>query len=259
MVPSGDDLTIILFLVGTGLMFGVSAMTAAGWRHPVLIFGLFGLGALFFAAGIGWPFVKTISPPASEIVRQVAVSPAAWFCVLVLGLAAALLYRRGQPPSVSAPVAAKRQERRWYTYSAIRLLAAPELQTAATSNAENVREAQRKYDEAMEGFKHFAIAGLDSMMSKEWMQAKSRADTLHEELRMQRKHLSASHRRVMDYIYKQLQEGTFVARAFLTPVNKHPEQIIIPAAQWRFLRFNDDLSEASGQDITYTMIDVARA
>ncbi|MBV8754654.1 MAG: hypothetical protein JO328_17480 [Hyphomicrobiales bacterium] len=88
---AGDDLTIALFLIGAALTFGAAGMTAAGWRHPVLINGLFGLAGLFFLVGIGWPFLpflKTMSPVATASIASVATNPVSWFAlfVLIIGL-----------------------------------------------------------------------------------------------------------------------------------------------------------------------------
>jgi hypothetical protein len=89
---SGDDLTIALFLVGTGIAFAAAAMSAAGWRHPVLIWGLFVLAGAFVVAGFGWSFFfKSISPLATSIVGQIAQSPVVWFVLLVLVVAALTL------------------------------------------------------------------------------------------------------------------------------------------------------------------------
>jgi hypothetical protein len=88
---SGDDLTIVLFFVGTAISIAGTAMSAAGWRHPVLIGGLFSLAGVCFVAGMAWPVLKTISPPATAMVGQVATNPVAWFAVLILGMTASLL------------------------------------------------------------------------------------------------------------------------------------------------------------------------
>jgi hypothetical protein len=92
---AGDDLTIVLFFVGTAVSLGCAAMSTAGWRHPALIITLFGLAAICFVFGAGWPAIKEISPPAlSAPVHQIATSPVAWFVVLVLGMIASILFPR---------------------------------------------------------------------------------------------------------------------------------------------------------------------
>jgi hypothetical protein len=95
---SSDDLTIVLFLVATAISFGVAAMSQAGWKHPLLIRCRQGawtvLAGIFAIAGLGWPLIKPISPPATAAIVQIATSPVAWFAVLVLGLTASLFRRK---------------------------------------------------------------------------------------------------------------------------------------------------------------------
>jgi hypothetical protein len=121
---AGDDLTIALFLIGTAISLVCAAVSAAGWRHPVLISGLFGLAGICFLAGVAWPVLKTISPPATAVVTEVATNPVAWFCILILSLALSFLPKRevarvtssqpqapsSQPhPASSQPQAASKQ------------------------------------------------------------------------------------------------------------------------------------------------------
>ncbi|MGC1368849.1 MAG: hypothetical protein WA831_03285, partial [Methylovirgula sp.] len=88
---SGDNLTICLFLVGTGIAIGLTAMSTAGWRHPVLIGGLFLLAGACFISGFAWPWIKDASPVVTQSVTQVATNPVSWFLVLILGVASAHL------------------------------------------------------------------------------------------------------------------------------------------------------------------------
>jgi hypothetical protein len=99
---SGDDLTIVLFFVGTAISIAGTAMSAAGWRHPILIRGLFSLAGVCFVVGVAWPALKTVSPPATAMVNQVATNPVAWFVVLILGMTASLLLpkRGGRTPDL---------------------------------------------------------------------------------------------------------------------------------------------------------------
>jgi hypothetical protein len=93
---SGDDLTIVLFFIGSAISIGVAAVSAAGWRHPVLIGALFSLAGACLVIGAAWPALKTISPPVTATVDQVATNPVAWFVILILGMTASLLFpKRG--------------------------------------------------------------------------------------------------------------------------------------------------------------------
>jgi hypothetical protein len=102
----GDDLTIVLFFVGTAVSFGCAAMSAAGWRHPLLIISLFALAAFCFAFGAGWPAIKGISPPSlANPVREIATNPVSWFVILVLGMIASILMPRRQRELSPRPIA----------------------------------------------------------------------------------------------------------------------------------------------------------
>jgi hypothetical protein len=76
-MQSGDDLTIVLFLVGTAISIALAAMSAAGWRHPALIASLFSLAGMCLFIGVAWPALKTVSPPTTAMVNQVATNPVA--------------------------------------------------------------------------------------------------------------------------------------------------------------------------------------
>lgn len=94
---AGDDLTICLFLVGLAASFLLGAMSQAGWKHRVLIACLFGVAAIFFVLGIIWPWIKDLSPVLRSVLVPIATSPVAWFCVVMLALAARLVV----PPRLS--------------------------------------------------------------------------------------------------------------------------------------------------------------
>ncbi len=91
---SGDDLTIVLFLLGTAISFAVAAMSQAGRKRPLLIQCLFVLAGISAIAGLGWPLIEPISPGATAAIVQISDSPVAWFAVLVLGLTASLFRRK---------------------------------------------------------------------------------------------------------------------------------------------------------------------
>lgn len=92
---AGDDLTIVLFFIGTAITLGCTAMSAAGWRHPVLIVSLFFMAGVCFVFGAFWPALKDVTPPSiAAPVHQISASPVSWFVVLILGLTATLLLPR---------------------------------------------------------------------------------------------------------------------------------------------------------------------
>src|SRR5579872_2615965 len=91
---SGDNLTIGLFLIGTGIAIGLTAMNAAGWRHPVLIQSLFAISCLFILGGFFWSSLKTLSPAVSHVVVQIGTNPVAWFVIFMVGVASAHLRPR---------------------------------------------------------------------------------------------------------------------------------------------------------------------
>lgn len=92
---SGDNLTIVLFLLGAGITFAMAGVSQAGWKHWLLISSLFALSGIFVAAGLGWPLIKGISPRATLFVTEIATSPVAWFVVIILALTASFFVKNG--------------------------------------------------------------------------------------------------------------------------------------------------------------------
>jgi hypothetical protein len=85
---SGDNLTIVLFLIGTAVSLAAAAISAAGWRHPLLIRGLLALAAIVAGTGIAWPFLGYLSPRLSVFLSEIATSPVAWFVIIIIGVVA---------------------------------------------------------------------------------------------------------------------------------------------------------------------------
>jgi hypothetical protein len=54
---SGDDLTIALFLSGTAIAFGLTAVTLAGWTNRALVVSLFSAAFILFVCAIFWPTI----------------------------------------------------------------------------------------------------------------------------------------------------------------------------------------------------------
>jgi hypothetical protein len=86
------DLSIPLFLVGTGVTLLATGITQAGWRHRLLICGLFAFGIIVLLAGLFWHWLKDYSPTtAISVITEIASNSVAWFVVIMLALFVALL------------------------------------------------------------------------------------------------------------------------------------------------------------------------
>jgi hypothetical protein len=82
----GDDLTIVLFFIGTAISVAAAAMSQAGWKHRILIYGMFAVAAIMAALGALWPLIKGWSPQITGVVAPVATSPVSWFSLIILTL-----------------------------------------------------------------------------------------------------------------------------------------------------------------------------
>jgi hypothetical protein len=79
MLGTGDELAVQLFFAATALAVLSLAVTQAGWRHPILLLGLFGSGlALTFIAGF-WPSFAKHVPIVQAYVGPIITHPLTWF------------------------------------------------------------------------------------------------------------------------------------------------------------------------------------
>lgn len=115
MLPSGDDLTIILFLVGLAGTSVATGLSLLERKRKLVTRILFILTVLFGVLGGGWPWFRELSPKLTEVVTGLASNPVTWF-VTIMVLATLLLSSRmgdkvhsPQLPSVS-PVADRQHE-----------------------------------------------------------------------------------------------------------------------------------------------------
>ena len=90
----GDDLAIVLFLVSLAATFAVAGLSQAGWKHWAFIALLFGLAVCFLLAGVGWPWLKALSPEFHKLATRVVENPISWFVVIMLGLSGVLLINK---------------------------------------------------------------------------------------------------------------------------------------------------------------------
>ncbi|MGO9008129.1 MAG: OB-fold protein [Beijerinckiaceae bacterium] len=87
-MPVGDDLSIVLFLIGSAIAMVLTAVSAAGWKHPLFITALLVLAAGLFFAALGWPWVKTFSPLATATISDIARNPVSWFVIVMVAIVA---------------------------------------------------------------------------------------------------------------------------------------------------------------------------
>jgi Kef-type K+ transport system membrane component KefB len=109
------DLAIPLFLAGTGVTIIVAGISQAGWRHRLLILGLFAVGAVLVLAGLCWHLIGNLLPAVTTVVSGIATSPVAWFVIVMFALAVMLIRNRQNQAAIPMmrpimPVAAREQQ-----------------------------------------------------------------------------------------------------------------------------------------------------
>jgi len=60
-------------------------------------------------------------------------------------------------------------------------------------------------------------------------------------------------------LFRSLQCGTLVARAFVAPHEHGEEAKIIPVMEWQFLQLLEDVEEAAGGGIEYFKVRIRQA
>ena len=98
---AGDDLAIVPFLIGLAATLAVAGMSEVGWKHRVFIGCLFLLAAFFFLVGIGWPWIRNISPELQGLVTRVARNPISWLAVIISGLSGVWLINKTNEESAA--------------------------------------------------------------------------------------------------------------------------------------------------------------
>ena len=66
------------------------------------------------------------------------------------------------------------------------------------------------------------------------------------------------YRLLIDDLYDKLRRGELVAQGFLLPVEKDSQVSDIPAERWRFLSLSPDFTKASGENLNYAGIAIAK-
>ena len=100
-MPSGDDLTIVLFFLTLAFGFGLEAMKAETSGRRITFMALTIVSVL---AALFWLKIKTIWPPFTETTITVGTNPLAWFVVLMFILAVFAFHRpKNRNEGVSRP------------------------------------------------------------------------------------------------------------------------------------------------------------
>lgn len=76
-------------LLGAGLTFVLTGVGIAGWRHKSLVWGFIVLGIAFFAAGIGWSWIKDAYPAVVPILIPIATPQSGFMLFILLAMTAA--------------------------------------------------------------------------------------------------------------------------------------------------------------------------
>jgi len=155
----------------------------------------------------------------------------------------------------------KRDKRLWRSGGEILEWARADLletQVAATEkhNAalRKSREVERKKEEVLAGLGPYA--SLSSDPPKELPDASRATVEAQNEYARALEDYNRSETEILNFIYNGLETGRLIAKGFLPPFNHESVAAPIPAGQWRFLRFDQPMQNASGQGVTYIGVTV---
>jgi hypothetical protein len=143
-------------------------------------------------------------------------------------------------------------KRVWKTDFQIQDLAGPELRRVRDAA---VIESNEKHDawRRAEGKKEEVLASLgpfaamDDNPKQELALARRKSTETANEYNRAFEKATEADERVLGVIYNKLESGQLIAEGFLPPFNAESEMTSIPAAQWRFLRFEKNMRNATGQ------------
>src|SRR5262249_23274084 len=229
-----------------------------------------------FKWGLDWigriEILASYSEKAGQIFEYL-INPPASFFLLILGMG--LIYldvrRQGLPWAVQfaavttssqAPTTGMAPDiREWFISHDIRSLANDEFLKQALEASEKCAEVERRYllvHDEVEGLlaSHRSLAsGLSGAAAishmfnepEEVRSARSRLADIGAERSALARTRAMAFSRAVENVYEKLQRGTLVAKGFLVPLGEDPHEVHIPSARWRFLRFNGDYTEASGE------------
>ena len=137
------DLTVPLFLLGLGAAILLTGISQAGWKHPLLIKGLFALGGIICLFGLFWPFFKVVIPVTlRRLIVSIGTDPESWFVALILALMAWMLPRHKREPSPAEYIDLTVKDDQKKERSVIHVTAT---ETLAAKAKEEKKPARREY------------------------------------------------------------------------------------------------------------------
>jgi drug/metabolite transporter superfamily protein YnfA len=159
------------------------------------------------------------------------------------------------------------RKQQWFTCNAIGHLGDKRLMTAAQTASDRLSELEREYESVQAEIQSFGSAAAFRSMAgvtaptdtdARYAAAVEKLRTITREMDAQRRTGNSAFRAALDDLYDRLRNEELVAKGCLAPIDASVTEQIIPAWQWRFLKFTGDYTEASGEGIAYKAIAVAR-
>jgi hypothetical protein len=102
------------------------------------------------------------------------------------------------------------------------------------------------------------FASLQSDPNPEFADVSENAARASQEMYAEGRNMDAINRQLLDDVYSRLSNGELISRGFRPPVESSHDEVPIPAAQWRLLRFDKDMNNAEGGGIAYVGFAVGR-
>jgi hypothetical protein len=103
-----------------------------------------------------------------------------------------------------------------------------------------------------------AFAGLQNPPDPQYAEISEKLQRANDQLIGETRSLEALNSQLLSELYGRLTSGMLISKGFLPPVKPEDDEVLIPSAQWRLLRFDKDLNNAEGGGIAYTGIAVGR-
>jgi hypothetical protein len=275
---SGDDLSTQYFIAGTALTILGIAVTQAGWNHPWFVRAMFLAGVVMSACALLWKPIISTFPRISEITNPVGSSSQSWFALLVAALLfvfflnyrsqrewmrkyPTLLEKLGQLEIEKS--AAPEVDGSWFSSRNILLLAHVSIrerwsETKQKMDAAEAKAQQLEQERSILSAKFGPLAAFQTNPDPEYADLSVRATAASQAMYAEGRKLDAIRRELLDDVYSRLWSGLLISKGFTPPVESNHDEVPIPAAQWRLLRFDKDMNEAEGGGIKYIGIAVGR-